>query len=594
MTDQQVAVPTSTGTLRIAYKWKSDGKWQSALLDVLAVFALPILTLALFGASQWVPPYSPDSQFYFGLSNFASDLTQHLTDPAYYWTRIGLIGPLHALINAVGYESAYLVWRCALLVLTVLPVYLLTKSSMGRLAASISVVIVATNTTVLVTLADVYPSSAAIAGMSLLAGFGCIAIVSETSRARWIAAAVAGGAAGWLPAIHIGTVAVCVASSCCILLMLGVRFRLKAWTPVLAFGVASLASFCIFLLWARLLFPGLDWWSANFDRVTQTNWDGYHEPDLNWLWTDPNLLVVPLALAVGLIALTRKSSVRPVLVVSCALLAAVSAIALVQQFVFDGQNLQLPYYYSQLWPFALMVIALGAVSVCTDRWQTLGVLIACVVLLPLAGFSQFHFGWIPAGILIALIALLAFSVSVLITDMGIKIAGRIGVAAGVVVLLVSLQLLQNGLNSAVKLIISRQTPAAAFADYPDWGDYYEFTAQSLGWALEKSPPDERLVFWGGGTMAILAGTYASADASMMRGFGLSPNVAQLEFLKMNRPSYIVFTSDSQEYVHQFIRAIPVDSGQPTILECHDFKVGQYAAASCIAKFRWKRSAPTEK
>ncbi len=550
-------------------------------LDVSAIFLLPLVAIAAFGVNQWVQPYSPDSDFYFGLSNFGSAVFERLSDPAYYWTRIGLIGPLHSLIAGLGTDAGYLVWRCLLLILTALPVYLIVKPVLGRLAAASAVLIALTNTVILVTVADVYPSSAAIAGFALLAGFGCLAVTSETRRGQLAAACVAGFAAGWLPAIQIGTAVNVLAAGAAVVVLLVFYNRRRALLSILVFALSAALTFCAFLLWARAMFPGRNWFKTNYDAITTIDWDIFHEKTLTWLWTDPNILVVVLVLLVGGYASWRSLSLRTPIRVSTVVLLFMSVASFGQQFGGGGQNLQLPYYYSQLWPPLVLVLGLVAVSFARTTPQQFLLLALCAIALPFAGKSQWVFTWWPVGIALTAICLLLV---VCVGDSSKRPIGMFAASTRVVLLIGALstvQIMQNGLGPVEGLIIGRRSPAQAFQP-SQYKDYYKLAYQVESWVVANTNPGEDVVNLVQGPPAIWGGSFAAADSRVMLSFG-SSGESRRSVLSLRRTNAIAYTASTIQQAKDAIRMILV--GSPTVRVCQSFTQGELAAATCIADFR---------
>lgn len=588
--DRQVPPPQSAAPPRIAIRARS--RRIRLLVDFLIAFVFSLAVLAVFRVNQWVVPYTPDSDFYFGLGNFGSQVIDRATDPSYFWSRIGLVGPVSLIISVLGSDLGYLVWRVLLLGLTVISIFLIAWRKVGRIAAATAVLIVATNTTVLVTLADFYPSSAVIAGFSLFTGFGCLAATGTGARARQLAAAgIAGGAVGWLLAIHLGTVAVACAASLTLMVYLIVRLGKRSWRPILCFLVGAAGVFLIFQVWLQALFPGRNWFSANYAATTEIDWSFFHEKTLNWLWTDPNLLVPPIALAIGLIVGSRASRLQREIRAATWFLVAASLAAVIQQFILGGQNLQLPYYYSQIWPFAILVLVLAVVTLELRSGQRVALLVVAAVLLPVAGMATFVFTWFPIGLALAIVVLAGYAAAFWISGSEAAGAGLRALSlVACAVCLCGIQVLQNGLGPVPGLVIPRQSPQQAFAAPQPWVQSdFALAHQVEGWVLANTPDNQKVATWTGATVQALQGsTFVAVDNSAMAGFLLEPNQLQLKILRKRQPETLAFTAATTQDARLFISRIPQEVAAATVHECKDFREGELSVGSCLAHLSYQK------
>ncbi len=562
------------------------------LVDFLITFVLSLAVLTVFRVNQWVVPYTPDSDFYFGLGNFGSQVIDRATDPSYFWSRIGLVGPVNLIISVFGTELGYLVWRVLLLGLTVVSIFLIAWRKVGRIAAATAALVVATNTTVLVTLADFYPSSAVIAGFSLLAGFGCLtATMTGQKVCQLVTAGVAGGAAGWLLATHLGTVAATFAASVTLFAYLMVRWGKQSWRPILCFCAGAAGVFLMFQVWLQAVFPGRNWFLANYAATTEIDWSFFHEKTLTWLWTDPNLLVPPIALAIGIIAGARASRLQREIRVATWFLAAASLAAVIQQFVLGGQNLQLPYYYTQIWPFAILVLALAIISLELSSGERIALLVVAAVLLPVAGMASFVFAWFPFGLVLATAVLAAYSAAFWISGTGPAGVGlQVLTVVACAVCLCGIQVLQNGLGPVPGLVIPRQSPQQAFAQPQSWvKSDFALAYQVEGWVLANTPDNKRVATWTGNTVQALQGsTFVAVDNSAMAGFLLEPNQLQLKILRKRQPETLAFTAATTQDARLFISRIPKAVATATVYECKDFREGELRVGTCLARLSYEK------
>lgn len=559
---------------------------KNLAFDLAAVVVVPIVLVLLWRAQFWTMPYTPDAEFSLSLGLFGSEITDRVdpTEIGYYWTRVGSIGPVHAFTSAFGWHTGVVVWRAVLLVLTVLPFYVLLKPRLGRILATAAVAIVATNTVILVAVGDVYPVSASVAAFSLLGGFGLVAVTAESRKVRVWSAFVAGLAAGWLPMINlVNGPPMAVAAVIVAVAMIAVHRKTALLLIAVAVG-GTAASLIVFQVVAKLMFPALSWWRATYDGITKTPWTYFHQTDLNWLWTNPTLLVLPIALAVGLVGLGLKPKLRIELRIAFWLLTGTVFIVTVQQLAPGGTFLQLPYYYSALWPLALLVLATALLPVAQSRpqrWVALG--LACI-LLPLAGYSSVTFLLSPWGLALALISL-AFAGCAL--WLGWRDSARMVAVALSMLSIGVLQIIQNGLDPTITgLVIGRQSPSQVFSGVSRY-DMYSVAVQGEEWVLANTTSDDKLFAW-----ATPGRPGEMLMAMSVARVGIMPiettmNPKRIPLLTTYKPTNLVLTGKDLNAVKTFYESIPQAVGNPQIRTCEVFTSGDVTTTACLINFTWK-------
>ena len=561
-------------------------------IDILLVVLLPIAVLALWGAQQWVEPYTPDSEFYFSLGQFTSDVSDRALQPRYFWTRTGVIGPVHLLSQLFGWSAGYLVWRVILLILTVLPFYLIIKPRFGRAAGGAAVLTVATNTVILMALADTYTSSATVAGISLLVGFGFMTVLARRQRVASCAAAGAGAAVGWLPMVSLQSV-ISLASISLVLIAATIWTRRRQATRYLLIAAVSAAAvFSGFLLWTAALFPGLNWIQTSVHSTTGVDLESYHEPNLDWLWSDPGLLVLPVALIIGFVAMARTSRAKTPIAVSLAILAASALAATAQQTIFRTSFLQNSFHYSQLWPAALLVVLLSLLDLTETRKQRLLILLGATIFLPLAGHSDWQFSWYPAGISLAIAAIL------LVALVASRRPGTRSTALVVAVALAvpcALQLEQNALLLNTKLIITRHSPSNAYAE-SDYRDLFARDLEFERWFLASTQPDENAVAWSEASV-VHSPVSMLAEAGFAVGPGeavgpLNPHFVPQpdgtfvmlttdQYLRLSKAAKLLLMARDRSEVKRYAAAVSATGTKLQLDTCADFGANEQRVSACL-------------
>ena len=216
------------------------------------------------------------------------------------------------------------------------------------------------------------------------------------------------------------------------------------------------------------------------------------------------------------------------------MLVLAALLASIQQFRFGGQNLQLPYYYTQLWPFAIQLIAMAALGVATIGWQRRVLLVAAVLML--------------------------------------------------VAMLCGMQVLQNGLGALSGLVIARQSPNQAFAESKPWiKPYFGLAKQAEGWVVANTQGREMVTWTGGPNLELWGPAFIAVDNTVLTGLKLSPTDAQLTVIKRQRPATLAYTAPTVAAAQGFIKQIPQATARAELVECRSFQEEQLSVGTCLAR-----------
>lgn len=315
------------------------------------------ITAAVLAVSQpWTGLDTPDSGFYASLAAFGSEVTDRAPIDSYYWTRLGVIAPVHALIGAFGPIPGYAIWRALLLLALVAAAYASTRPSTTRIQAAFVATGVATSSVVLSYLGNPYLTGTALTGIAVVIA----AAVSARRHHGLLMAAIAGATVGWLAMVN--PVAMLMAGSIWLALTLQSlietqsRRMLRPLLSTLAVAVgAALATWLAYLAIGRALFPGLDWLGTYLEWNDRIDYRDFASRTPVWL--GDIALLVPAAALVAVIGLWwRDRAAQPCKV---ALVIALTTAGFTAAFLpaMGGITLEAPMYTAMLWP--PMLIALG-------------------------------------------------------------------------------------------------------------------------------------------------------------------------------------------------------------------------------------------
>lgn len=504
------------------------------MIEPALVLVVPSVGLAAAGVSAWTPPNRPDSEFYLSLSIFGDDVTDRAADPAYYWTRLGVIAPTNTLIKLFGVDGGYAVWRWVLLSLAVLPAYYLGRIVVGAAAGASAATFVTVNTVFLTVLGDPYPAGAVVALLASEILVLALAI-RVTGTAHWWLLACAGCLVGWLlmcnqSAVVFGALA---------FLPFGIWLLRRGWRGLLGIATSAGAAVLVaaaFIQSGRVLFPELDWLATTryFARVLK--FSAFHSQDDVWLATSTGLLVPAVLLVSATWIVCRESSgSRLLALMPAAALGACVGYALFNQVSNRAALLEIPVYVSFLWGPALAVGAVLTVWLIGSRsgghsWLLVAIAIAAGVVAGRLFTRRFDI-W-PIGLVCAVCLILALRAPSLLATRTPPWA-RVGTSiAAIAALFAGTQILQNATPTDVATISPRISSTAAYHAGGASEDY-ALNRRVEEWVLASTAATDRIRVWSGdpsvdgvaamslnGPNAAAVGpTLTSATAATIRSFG---------------------------------------------------------------------------
>ncbi len=522
--------------------------WQR-LREPLLVLGIAV-ALALL-SQRWAGLDTPDSSFYTSLGLFGSEVTDRAPVDSYFWTRLGVISPVHALTSVLGTWPGFLAFRLLLMLTLVGGMYVTLRRFAGIASASFLTAVLGLSSVVLSYLGNPYLTGSVLAGTS-----GVIAAAMFDGHRG---AAVGGATLGWL--VMVNPPGALLAGTLWLVLRIQARTRLL---PLLTAAGAAAVTFGAFWVVGRIMFPGLDWFDTVISSGTGITLSNFASADVVWL-RDVSL-IVPAAILVTVVVawVTHRSEVAA----QRALVISLTSVAFMLVFspLMGGIALEAPMYQAMLWPPAL--IALGLVTTLAlpeRRWTKLqvavGILAFLVVLVtgrldPGLGLAA---GWLLAAVLVAVFLLAGYK-------------GTIGAIAGLALLLTGAQLLQNSREDLGLYYLSPYS--WAFAANPV-ADQLSSAVATQEWLLSRTTRQDSILTW-------VDGDWVDGDRELYVAAGmqlwgenritLEPTLTDpdgLARLSTYRPTVLALYGQSMDAVLDFWASIPADN-QPSPPECLDF------------------------
>jgi hypothetical protein len=480
-----------------AARRSASGRRGGWVIEAALVLVLPILGLTAAGVASWTPPNRPDSEFYLSLSVFGDDVTDRAAEPAYYWTRLGVIAPVNALIKLFGVDGGYTVWRWVLLSFAVIPAYYLGRVAFGAAAGAGAAAFITVNTVFLTALGDPYPTGAVVALLSSEILVLALAI-RVTGAGQWYLLACAGGLVGWLLMCNQSAVVFGVLA----FLPFGITLLRKGSRGLLGIAIAATTAVLVataFIQSGRLLFPELDWLATTRHFAGVLKFSAFHSPNDVWLETSTGLLVPVVLLASAAWIAWRESGSRRLVLLPGVALGACVGYAVFNQVTNRAALLEIPVYVSFLWGPALAVGAVltsWLVGFHRRPYPWLLVAIAAAAGVGAGRLSTQRFDIWPIGVVCAgclILVVLAPSVLTMRTP-GWAQTGMS--AAAIAALLAGSQILQNATPTDVATISPRISSTAAYRD-AGAGEDYALNRKVEEWVLTSTKPTDTVRVWSG-------------------------------------------------------------------------------------------------
>jgi hypothetical protein len=529
--------------------YRSGLQWLSPLAIAIAIFLV---------AQQWSGLDTPDSEFYASLAIFTDQVTDRAPIDSYFWTRLGLIAPLHFLIQLFGIWEGFALYKALLILIITTSFFATTRKFTGFWRSTWLTAATASSSVIVAYLGNPYITGSIMAGTAALIALG----IRLGSRA----AATSGIVLGWMAMTYPGG-ALLGGTIWLALVIYGWRTHQHSATHIirlLAYATGTtVLTLLAFVGVGRTLFPGLDWLQTNVD-ASGFDYSVYSSGEWVWL-TDISLLVPAAVLVLAAINVRRATRRTPA---DLAVVVSASSIGFIVTYApfFGAHFLEAPPSQAMLWPPAMVALALIATSRMPDAPaisapHVVGALVG-VTLIVAAGFFDpgipFVLGLVVAALLVALVIL---SPQRSLTTM-----------LAVTVFLAGSQLLQNSREARGQFLLDPYR--WAYQANPNEAKI-RTSVNAQQWLIDNTQDNDQVALWVDGPWVRGDRELYSVAAMQLWGdnrvtleptFGDAFSVNQIEQLQ---PTVIAMYGKSMDAVEVFWESLPAEL-TPTPPICYDF------------------------
>ena len=533
------------------------------LTDGGLVLALSLLIAVV--AQRWAGLDTPDSSFYASLSLFGDQITDRAPITSYFWTRLGVIGPVQVLTTTLGTWLGFAAWRYLLILIIVASTYYLVKRFTNRVSAIWLTALIVSSTVPLSYLGNPYLTGAVLAGTAAL-----INLAVNPNRG---AAVLSGITMGWL--VMVNPPGVLLAGT----IWLSITIHQKRPSPrallytLVTTALATLVTFTAFLMWGRGIFPKMDWFAAYLDAqaIDLSNFSSGE----NIFLTDISLVVIVLITVITffLWLMKRESSATQL-----GFLTATTSVAFMLVFnpLLGGIALEAPMYQAMLWPPALIALALGSSAYISFGKSTLQVVLAIfsVIVVTAAGFMAPNLN-LATGWLLGIITAIAFVASLAFvhafTFSSPSPAKNLITITTLALFLASAQLVQNSRGDLGLYYLSPYH--WAYSSNPV-SDKIHTAVNAQKWLLDHTTASDQIMLWvdgpwvqGDRELYVVAGMQLWGENRIT----LEPRLAQPDVERLNAfaPTTLALYGKTMESVINFWESIP-RVNNPTTPICYDY------------------------
>lgn len=557
--------------------------------EVVLLLLSPVLTALLLRPRVMSPAHMIDPYFYTAYSENGPDLVVRYGVHNYYWVRVAFILPARAAYLLFGVVGGFYVFRYALTLVAIVPLYLLFRRLSGRAMGALAVAVFLSCPVILFAWGTDYPDSSAVS--YLVAGLACLVMPARTRGRRnlWV---ILGGVALVLAVHSQFSAAPLVGAMVAAYLLVNWR-RPIVYALVDCFWLLTAAGtvtigLMIVSRWAlgssNLIRPTLDALKLyNTSAVAASS----HSTNWRWVLTDPYLFAIPVLLTGWLLVrLLTGAKASPAESTVMLALAIQSALYIWLQFFHRQWTLEYYFYSSMLWSTACLATAFLILRI----WRTLPPRVGlsrtaafvpfCLVLgvpLVLEPFHRsIHFSMSGPGAFIAAAAVLVTGLTVVAKRHPSLLTTGLACYLGLsFVLTIGKPPLGSYLKGQAPLPAAEYGTVIANSDRAPLDEYRLITQihRFVPHALYKG--DDLMVWWSskaGETVSKGAGQYIWIPNS------LSLNIPDLvdsdvALLKQRRPSVLLLLSTTGTEFGPAVDSLVQRGFRPEVLNVEDLKAG---------------------
>lgn len=566
--------------------------------------ASSFLLLVVSKTSSWVSSYTPDSEFYYSLSIFTHEVTDRAPTPAYYFTKIGIIGPQHILIHFFGISTGFLIYKAMMIFLIsfstfIVLTYVFQVSELHNLTLATMIL---TNTTILSFIGDAYATGSLIACLFIQLAISGLILVSENQKETLLFGTL-GLAFAW--EIMINPTILFMSILAIYLPLFVVLFKQKKYSilNLLRFNLFWILGFTIgsigFLKLGKLLFPKLDLVQSVIFWMRILKPSSYSSNTYEWIKTE--IIFIPIFVTLFIAWMAYRKSKNFVQFFYLTSLTIAIFYFLSNSILLKSAILEANFYNALLWPFTLIVSLISCLillenfkKVQVHRTQqaffeisfSIGILTSSLIL----GFSNFRISMglaIIMGLIICFLYFYTFRI-LLVQRTGTQsnqFIKAIFVLVTILFIVSDFQVMQNGLTSG-KSAISRVPYVNAFKGSTVAYQYQQNIVIEK-WVLENTMSSDKLMVWTNPSENVVS-------AAAMQLFGPNSIQAsksvqdwQLINLKIIKPNVIVFYGYDDRLAKELFFSFKSLNFRFEISKCSKFNYSRKGIINvCIAHLQW--------
>jgi hypothetical protein len=259
-----------------------------------------IVVGVLSGSQQWATSNTPDSEFYGSLGVFGSEVTDRAPTAAYYWTRLGYIGPMRLLTSFIGVDAGQWCFRLLLIAAMLSAIFMVLRPKLGEITSIFVACTLGVNTVLLSFAGNTYVTGTVLAISMLALALSYNGTVPRTTQLTLVLN-------GFLSGVLIIWTLMCnpyaaVLLGCgvaCIIVGRIAINRAKSFRALATFALwmvpGMISTYFGFILVGKRIFPDLDWFATyrywnSVLRQADYMIDGFS-------WRIDNALLVPASIA---------------------------------------------------------------------------------------------------------------------------------------------------------------------------------------------------------------------------------------------------------------------------------------------------------
>jgi hypothetical protein len=557
--------------------------------DVILVLAISLFTSLI--SQRWTGTLL-DGQFYASLSLFGSDATDRAIFESYYWTRLGVIAPMHAFTSIFGTWLGFAGYRFLLILIIVTASYLILKRYTHWRTAATLTAFISLNTVILSYFGNTYLTGIVMSGTVALIATAVMDGTSQRGNGKMPKRPpiVAGVIIGWLAMSNPAGMILAAVIWFVIRLFRRTHVVHYLWT-----AASAIVTFGVFLLIGKAIFPKMNWIESYINSDARTRLSDFASKSP--IWPDDISMLVPamiLVICIGVWFANRTSW-------PARLGFMISATSIAFMFVFNplmgGIALEAPMYQAMLFPPAMLALALSISAVTsrheepteTDRWsiRTYAAAVIGIVMIIAAGFSNpgwsIQRGWIVAAVTAAAAIILLVNRRSSAQLATVFIAAALVISSG--------QLLQNSRPGALGLYF--QSPYSYAFQPNDTNAKMHAAVNTQEWLLANTEPTDQILAWvdgdwigGDRELYMVAGMQLWGENRL----GIVQTLGPDDFSRLNtlKPSVIAMYGPSREQIQTFWQALPGEL-KPSDPNCYDFTWPNPSIPlghACLTRLNW--------